>query len=97
MPKPFRSLPGVRPIPLFACLLLFATGTAPLGASSSGEATLEIRAVMNAQQAAWNRRDLEGFMQGYARSGKTVFVSGDTVTRGWQTVLDRYKKKYAKR
>jgi ketosteroid isomerase-like protein len=23
-----------------------------------------------------------------------VFVSGDTVTRGWQTVLDRYRKGY---
>jgi ketosteroid isomerase-like protein len=50
---------------------------------------------MDEQQAAWNRGDLDGFMQGYARSGETVFVSGDTVTRGWQTVLDRYKKKYA--
>ena len=34
-------------------------------------------------------------MNGYARSSATVFVSGDTITRGWQTVRDRYKKKYA--
>ena len=33
-------------------------------------------------------------MDGYARSGDIVFVSGDSVTRGWQTVLDRYKKSY---
>ena len=57
--------------------------------------TEEIRAVMNAQEAAWNRGDIDGFMNGYARSRETIFVSGDTVTRGWQTVRDRYKKKYA--
>ena len=54
----------------------------------------EVRAVMDAQVAAWNRGDIEGFMRGYAESPDTTFVSGDTVTRGWQTVLDRYKKGY---
>lgn len=57
----------------------------------------EVRAVLDAQVAAWNRGDIEGFMDGYARSNETVFVSGDTVTRGWQTVLDRYKKSYSTR
>jgi uncharacterized protein (TIGR02246 family) len=54
----------------------------------------EIRAVLEAQAAAWNRGDIEGFMQGYWKSEETVFVSGDTVTRGWQTVLERYKRGY---
>jgi ketosteroid isomerase-like protein len=54
----------------------------------------EIRAVMKTQEGAWNRGDIDGFMNGYARSRTTAFVSGDTVTRGWQTVRDRYKKKY---
>jgi ketosteroid isomerase-like protein len=53
-----------------------------------------VRAVLDAQVAAWNRGDIEGFMDGYWRSPETVFVSGDTVTHGWQTVLDRYKKGY---
>ena len=56
-----------------------------------------IRAVLDAQSAAWNRGDIEGYMDGYARSGDTVFISGDNVTRGWQTVLDRYKKAYDSR
>src|SRR5690242_9627464 len=55
----------------------------------------QIQSVIQAQQAAWNRGDLEGFMAGYWRSEKTVFVSGDEVTRGWQKVLDRYKAKYS--
>jgi ketosteroid isomerase-like protein len=58
------------------------------------KAIAEIRAVLDAQTAAWNRGDIEGYMQGYARSPDTLFVSGDTLTRGWQTVLDRYKKGY---
>jgi uncharacterized protein (TIGR02246 family) len=53
-----------------------------------------IRAVLDAQAAAWNRGDIEGYMDGYARSADTVFISGDRVTRGWQTVLERYKKSY---
>jgi len=56
-----------------------------------------VRAVLDSQQAAWNRGDIEGFMDGYARSDDTVFVSGDSVMRGWQTVLDRYKKSYGSR
>ena len=53
-----------------------------------------IRAVLDAQTAAWNRGDVEGFMDGYARSDEIVFISGDSLTHGWQTVLDRYKKGY---
>jgi len=56
-----------------------------------------VRAVIDAQRDAWNRGDVAGYMDGYARSPNTVFVSGDSVTRGWQTVLDRYKKNYDSR
>jgi len=57
----------------------------------------EIRAVIQAQQEAWNRGDIDSFMNGYARSRSTTFVSEDSVTRGWQTVRARYKKKYSDR
>ncbi|MDQ3687380.1 MAG: nuclear transport factor 2 family protein [Acidobacteriota bacterium] len=53
-----------------------------------------VRAVLDAQVAAWNRGDIEEFMKGYERAETIVFVSGDNVTRGWQTVMDRYKKNY---
>ena len=66
-------------------------------ASYAADASPEIRAVVQAQQEAWNRGDIDGFMNGYWRSEKTVFVSGDEVTRGWQKVLDRYKAKYSDR
>src|SRR6266446_5737891 len=70
-----------------------------LGASSTAAAdpAAEIREILHAQQRAWNRGDIDGFMNGYARSRSTTFASEDTVTRGWQTVLNRYKKKYSDR
>jgi len=61
------------------------------------KAAVAIRAVLEAQRDAWNRGDIEGYMDGYARSADTVFVSGDNVTHGWQTVLDHYKKGYDSR
>ena len=56
-----------------------------------------IRAVLDAQAAAWNRGDIEGYMDGYDRSPKTEFVGGDSITRGWQEVFDRYKQRYDSR
>lgn len=54
----------------------------------------EIRAVLNAQVAAWNRGDIEGFMEGYDKSDGLVFLSGDSITRGWRQTLDRYRRSY---
>jgi ketosteroid isomerase-like protein len=62
-----------------------------------GKDIAAIRAVLYAQRDAWNRGDVEGYMDGYVRSDDTVLVSADNVTRGWQTVLDRYKKNYNSR
>jgi beta-aspartyl-peptidase (threonine type) len=56
-----------------------------------------VRAVLDAQSDAWNRGDIEGFMDGYARSPDITFISGDSFTRGWQTVHDRYQKNYDSR
>ena len=75
-------------------VLLFAA--IPIGAETSPQkAHADICSVMSAQEASWNRGDIDGFMNGYARSDATVFVSGDSITRWWQTVRNRYKKRYA--
>ena len=57
----------------------------------------QIQSVLSAQQDAWNRGDIDAFMNGYARSTSTVFVSEDEVRRGWETVRDRYRVKYSDR
>jgi ketosteroid isomerase-like protein len=79
-------------------LMLIAAFAATAGtfAQSKPKAGSEtaIRAVLDAQVAAWNRGDIESYMNGYDRSPNTEFVGADSITRGWQDVLDRYKKRY---
>ena len=67
--------------------------------SQANQSTSEsaIRAVIDAQRDAWNRGDIEGYMDGYERSPDITFISADNLTRGWQTVSDRYKKNYDSR
>jgi ketosteroid isomerase-like protein len=54
----------------------------------------QIRACIDAQVAAWNRGDLNGFMRCYWRSPKLTFFSGGTITTGFEPTLARYQKKY---
>ena len=54
----------------------------------------EIRAVLDRQVEAWNRRDLETFMAGYWNSPSLSFYSGGTKTAGWKETLDRYRLTY---
>ena len=56
-----------------------------------------VRRVLDLTRDAWNRGDIAGFMWGYARSPATTFISGDSITRGWHTVHDRYQKNYDSR
>ena len=82
---------------LAASLVALAAGCTNVSEVSDKEgeqAVAAVRKVIEEQQAAWNRGDIEGFMDGYAREETTEFVSGDTVRRGWQTVLERYKQTY---
>jgi ketosteroid isomerase-like protein len=93
--------------PIARTLAVIALILTALTFSAFAATESEIRAVLQAQQSAWNRGDIDGFMNGYARgnrpsgsdrqSGPTTFVSEDSITRGWQTVRDRYKKKYSDR
>lgn len=53
-----------------------------------------VRAVLDAQVAAWNRGDLDGFMRTYWNSPDLVFQSNATTTRGFEATAERYRKKY---
>lgn len=57
----------------------------------------QIRAVLDAQVARWNAGDIEGFMQGYAKTDSIRFASGGKVSYGWQKMLERYRKGYPDR
>jgi ketosteroid isomerase-like protein len=50
--------------------------------------------VMHTQQTAWNRGDIDSFMQGYWKSDSLLFVGKSAPTHGWQATLNNYKKSY---
>jgi ketosteroid isomerase-like protein len=77
-------------------LMFFVTGGLRANPPAGG-AEKAIRAVLNAQVEAWNRGDVDAFMQGYWKSEKTEFVGSNGIFRGWQSVLDRYRKTYPDR
>jgi ketosteroid isomerase-like protein len=73
-------------------MLVFEMRT--LLAPEPGVEEKRIRGVLEEQQAAWNRGDIDSFMKGYWNSQQTEFVTASGVVRGWQAVLDRYHKSY---
>jgi ketosteroid isomerase-like protein len=87
--------PGRCAIAIGSCTLMAITVFA--APEQTANALTQILSVLQTQQDAWNRGDIDGFMNGYARSASTVFISEDTIRRGWQTVRDRYRKKYSSR
>lgn len=50
--------------------------------------------VLETQRLAWNKGDLQTFMQGYVKSDSLLFVGSSGPTYGWQKTLDNYKKTY---
>jgi ketosteroid isomerase-like protein len=56
-----------------------------------------IDGVLKAQQAAWNRGDVDAFLVGYWQSPELTFSGSNGVSRGWDGVLARYKKNYPNR
>jgi ketosteroid isomerase-like protein len=78
-------------------IIILMTAHVCAGPEQPPDSVTEIQSVLTAQQDAWNRGDIDAFMNGYARSASTVFISEDEVTRGWETVRDRYRVKYSDR
>ena len=71
---------------------LFLLLTTQLFAQSKNESA--IRRLLSNQSAAWNRGDIEGFMQGYWENDSLMFIGKSGVTYGWKNTLNNYKKSY---
>lgn len=78
--------------------VLGALAVAPLlvtprsAVAEAKDAIAEVKALIVAQTDAWNRGDIAGFCAPYADD--CVFLSPSGLSRGRQTVQDRYMKKY---
>jgi len=69
-------------------ILLLLTLLAPLAAQVA-----PVQQVLQQQEGAWNRGDLEAFMSGYWNSPELTFFGAEK-TSGWQATLERYRKRY---
>ncbi len=54
-----------------------------------------IRGVLEEQVTAWNHGDISAFMASYEDSSETTFVGTTSVNKGFQPILERYRKGYA--
>jgi ketosteroid isomerase-like protein len=91
MPRHSAALP----VALVALVALAVTGCAhPRPRTFSPADDAAVRAVLIAQQDAWNRGDLAGYMAGYVRSPELVFTSGGKIRRGWDETFAKYRARY---
>jgi uncharacterized protein (TIGR02246 family) len=54
----------------------------------------QIRNLLQTQVEAWNRGDLEAFMQTYWKSDSLMFIGKNGIKWGWDETLANYKKGY---
>ena len=73
-------------LPLF--LIISCMGIAQSGNEKA------IRKIMDNQTKAWNRGDIQGFMEGYWKNDSLMFVGKSGVTYGWTNTLNNYRKGY---
>lgn len=83
----------MRTISFLSFLALMFTCATAYSQNSSHEVTA-VQQVLEQQQAAWNRHDLESFMSGYWHSDGLTFFSGAKAYSGWDATLARYQKTY---
>jgi L-asparaginase / beta-aspartyl-peptidase len=86
---------------VWVCVMMVVAALSVWGAASARETAAgssadeaAIRKLLDDQAADWNRGDLDAFMTGYWNSPNVAFVSGSGVTRGYASVLARYKSGY---
>ncbi len=82
---------------LFSACAPVQTGSDKEHNSVPTETELAIINLLTVQAEAWNRGDIDAFMQSYWRDEALRFASGGRVVRGWQPTLERYKRRYSDR
>lgn len=82
---------------VFLCVLALVAAPSVRETQAAQDVSSGVRAVLEEQSAAWNRGDMEGFVQGYWKSESLTFAGASGVTRGWQGLLDRYRRSYPDR
>jgi ketosteroid isomerase-like protein len=76
----------------FILITLLLLGTTSF--AQSGKDETAIRKLLATQTEAWNRGDIEAFMQTYWKSDSLLFIGKSGLRKGWQPTLSNYKKSY---
>ena len=75
-------------------ILLFIFCTTTIFTQAQNKDENAIRAMLSAQEAAWNTGNLEQFMIGYWQSDSLMFIGKNGPTYGYNKTLANYKKGY---
>ncbi len=79
---------------LLLTVAIALTALSPVSAQQNAEAEkAAILAVITRMEAAWNRGDFRGYMEGFANPD-VVFVSRGQFQKDWQGTLDQYIRDY---
>lgn len=73
-------------------LIVILVCTLPAFSQSTDEK--QILGILNEQTLAWNKGDIDQFMQGYWNNDSLMFVGKSGVTYGYRNTSDNYKKNY---
>jgi uncharacterized protein (TIGR02246 family) len=82
---------------LLAVGLLAATLLANAYESENSNAEAAIKRVLETQQDAWNRGDVNAFLEGYWHSSDLTFSGTNGTARGFDAVRVRYQNNYPDR
>jgi beta-aspartyl-peptidase (threonine type) len=83
---------------LAALVLALGVGSILAAGTASHELTVNpesaVRAVLDAQQVAWNAGKVDIFLEGYWKSDSLTFSGSEGIARGFAGVQERYRKTY---
>jgi beta-aspartyl-peptidase (threonine type) len=72
---------------------LINSGTLP-AQETSDKQVQAVRDVLERQVVDWNKGNMDGFLDSYWNSPKVVFQSGGQRFNGWETLRQRYRRRY---
>jgi ketosteroid isomerase-like protein len=75
-------------------LLLFFLFFASIHCTAQSKDEKQILAILENQTNAWNKADVESFMNGYWQNDSLMFIGKSGITYGYAQTLANYKKNY---
>ena len=85
------------PVKHFSFFFLFLVSISFAQQQAENDDIKTIKALLAAQENAWNKGNIDAFMLGYWENEQLVFTGSKGPTYGYTKALERYKKSYPDR